>query len=176
VIEYARPQISETKVIAELILRSWRHAFAGIVPAEVLATETVEGIEAHWQRHVANPERLILAAYDGQVLIGITLYGQAEPRQVPQADGHITSLYVDQRFHGQCIGKSLITRAAREWLMCGGESLSVGVLKENVKARAFYEATGAVLHNEGVFRWHGQDLAEIIYHYADLKSLAANAV
>jgi ribosomal protein S18 acetylase RimI-like enzyme len=176
VIHYAIPQPSEARTIAQFMLHSWRDAFADFVPLEVLAKETVEGVEVRWQQHLANPARNILAAYNHQMLLGIILYSKAELRHVPQADGHITSLYVDQRVHGQGIGKSLITRAAREWLTHGGESLSVGVLKDNVKARAFYEATGATLQSEGIFRWHGHDLAEIIYHYADLKSLAANAV
>lgn len=174
-IDYTIPHQSEARTIAQFMLHSWRDAFADFVPEEVLAKETLDGVGAHWQQHLANPARNILAAYDNQMLVGIILYGRCEPRHVQQADGHITSLYVDQRVHGQGIGKQLLTRAAREWLMCGGQSLSVGVLRDNLKARAFYEATGATLHSEGVFRWHGYDLAELIYHYADLKSLAANA-
>lgn len=172
-IEYAIPQLSEARTIAQFMLRSWRDAYAGIVPPTVLWYETEEAIEQRWKSHLSKPERHILAAYNNGQLVGIILYGKAKPRHVRQADGHITSLYVDQRIHGQGIGKQLLKRAAREWLMCGGQSLSVGVLKDNLKARAFYEATGAMLHSEGVFRWHGHDLAELIYHYKDTKSLAA---
>jgi ribosomal protein S18 acetylase RimI-like enzyme len=172
VIKYARPHRSEAGVLAAFMLRSWQSAYADIVPPTVWWYETEEAIEQRWKSHLSKPERHILAAYNDGQLAGVILYGEAKPRHIAKADGHITSLYVDAALHGQGIGKALLTCAAREWLMCGGQSLSVGVLKDNVKARAFYEATGATLQSEGIFRWHGHDLPELIYHYKDTKSLA----
>ena len=139
-------------------------AFVDFVPAEVLAAQKLEEVEESWRCNLDDPQHFVFVAFVADRPVRLIIGGVREIMPVPAAYGHIFSLYVDAEHCRKSIGQELLKMAARHWIGGGHGSLSVGVLKQNIRARQFYEAMGAVLSGEGMFTWDGHELPECCYH------------
>jgi ribosomal protein S18 acetylase RimI-like enzyme len=158
--------------IARVHVASWREAYAGLIPADVLANVDLADRAARWRSYLgAGGYPTFLALVAGEPAGFIRTGQQGEPL-CEGADGHIYALYVLQRFHRRGIGRRLMGLAAAEWLQQGRKSFSVGVLTANQGACAFYEALGAGFVRPDTYDWDGHVLDESIYVFENLPELA----
>lgn len=171
---YRVPAVPDAEAIARLHVASWREAYRGTVPQQVLDAVDIEDRITRWQGYLSGGGVTFLAEVGGAAA-GFIRAGTPEEPMVAGADGHIFALYVLAR-HQRCgIGAGLLGRAAAEWLRRGGSALSVGVLSENAPAVAFYEAMGARFARAETYRWDGHDLPESVYVFGNLKEIARRA-
>jgi ribosomal protein S18 acetylase RimI-like enzyme len=168
---YRVPALADAEAIARLHVASWREAYAGIVPAEILDRVDIADRIARWQAYLAADGVTFLAGVGGEAA-GFIRAGAVPEPMVEGADGHIFALYVLRRHHRRGIGRRLLGLAARDWLVRGGTALSVGVLTENAPAVAFYQGVGAQFARAETYRWDGHDLPESIYVFRNLQELA----
>jgi GNAT superfamily N-acetyltransferase len=152
-------------------VQCWREAYAEIVPAKLLASFDASKRVDHWRKYIADPSRIVLAAFDNSVPVGLVNAGIADETYFEGQDGHIAALYVLASHHKMGIGRRLVGGVADLWLKRGGKTLAVGVLAENLKARRFYEALGARFVRAGTYVWDGYELPDAIYVFEDLPSL-----
>ena len=61
---------------------------------------------------------------------------------------------------------------ARRLVADGFKSMVIWVLKDNLKARAFYEALGGVRISEKTITIGGAELIDVAYGWPDLRALA----
>lgn len=169
-IRYRPATPADAEALARLHVASWREAYAGIVPREVLDSVDMGERIARWREHLATDGVTILAEAGGAAAGFIRAGAPPEP-VVDGADGHIFALYVRRRHHRRGIGRALLARAAAQWRARGGRALSVGVLTENAPAVAFYRAMGADFVRAETYRWDGHALPESIYIFKDLARL-----
>jgi GNAT superfamily N-acetyltransferase len=141
-----RPLIdADIDALAEVHVRTWRSAYAGIVPVEVLdALDPAVWAERRRSRP-APPSAVTLVAEDDGTIVGFANFGPARLDQGDEYDlsaGELYAIYVDPDHQGAGTGRRLIT-AAREALTAAGfAEMRLWVLTENHPARRFYERLG----------------------------------
>ena len=170
-ITYRRPRLDEAAVCAALHVQCWREAYKDIVPAELLKSFAADQRMAMWQNNLANSDRIVIGAYDGDVPVGFVIGGRPLEELFAGSDGQIEGLYVAASHYRLGIGRRLLIKAAQEWLKLDGRSLTLGVLADNKRARQFYEAMGGRLVKETVYNWGGFELPDCIYVFERLKTL-----
>ena len=171
-VTYLSPGPERAEDISRVHVASWREAYAGIVPADILANVDLADRAARWRGYLgAGGYPTFLALVAGEPA-GFIRTGQLGEPLCEGADGHVYALYILQRFHRRGIGRRLMGLAAAEWLQQEGKSFSVGVLTANQPARAFYEALGARFVRPDIYQWHGHALDESLYIFENLDQLA----
>jgi ribosomal protein S18 acetylase RimI-like enzyme len=178
---FRRPDLAEAREMAGLHIACWREAYAEIVPRAILDAADIDQRTEVWEKVLSDQHRFASVAYDGSLPVGFINAGtpvdpSGKPREMffEGQDGHIHAIYILNAYSRQGIGRTLMAAAARWWLGQGGQSLALGVLAENAKARLFYEALGGRLVKTSTFNWHGFDLPDAIYVFEDLVELAAS--
>jgi GNAT superfamily N-acetyltransferase len=117
----------DAAAIAQVLVRSWRHAYADILDPEFLADLDPAAIAAEWREAIGAEDRTVwVAEFEGRVV------GYASVRD----DGDLRTLYVDPVAQGAGVGTRLLAEAER----AGANSLQV--FEANHHARRFYEDRG----------------------------------
>jgi ribosomal protein S18 acetylase RimI-like enzyme len=158
--------------IARVHVDTWRTAYPGIVPAEHLAGLSYERSEARWREHAfreGSPSLVFVAEDAGQIIASAS--GGPERDGMPGYDGELYGLYVLAAYQRQGIGRKLSQTVARRLAADGFRAVVIWVLKDNHKARAFYEALGGVLIGEKTITIGGADLLDVAYGWPNVSSL-----
>jgi GNAT superfamily N-acetyltransferase len=111
----ARPE--DVDAVADLPVRSWQWAYAGLLPDDLLAGLRVEDRVPQWQRRIESDDRdhvLLLADLDGAV-VGFVAVG-AGRAEVGGADfGELMAIYLVPAVAGTGTGRALHA-AGLAWL------------------------------------------------------------
>jgi len=156
--------------IAHVHVDTWRTAYVDIVPAAHLAALSYEQRESRWREILApvgDGRCHFVAENDEGQIVGIAT-GGPERDGMPGYDGELYGLYALEAYQRRGIGRELMQTIARRLAADGFKAMILWVLKDNLKARAFYEAMGGVLTGEKGTTIGGADLIEVAYGWADL--------
>ncbi len=173
-IRVARP--GDAEAIASVQVETWRAAYAGVLPDEVLVKMSRQRHAAVWSRTIARhgSGEIVLVAEDaGAGIVGFGSCGRARGENLPY-EGEVYTLYVLHDHQGEGIGKGLLGALFRRLLKGGIESALVWVLAEN-PARFFYETMGGQRIAERREKLWGVVLPEAAYGWADLGRALAPA-
>ena len=129
--------------IAEINVRSWQAAYAGIVPSAILEEMEVEPRRLTWLGRIADlgQRALFVAELHGRVE-GYVLAGPARDHDLPDLAGEIYAIYVDPPTQGRGLGRALLEAAEGDLRTAGFEPLVLWALAANATGRGFYEACG----------------------------------
>jgi len=155
--------------IARVHVDTWRTAYVDIVPAAHLASLSYEQRESRWREILAplgDGRCHYVAENDEGQIVGIAT-GGPERDGLPGYDGELYGLYVLAAYQRQRIGRALAQTAARHLAANGFTAMIIWVLKDNHKARAFYEAMGGQLAGEKLITIGGAELLEVAYGWPD---------
>jgi GNAT superfamily N-acetyltransferase len=158
--------------IATVHVRTWQSTYAGMVPAEYLATLSIEQRERAWQDRLRtpNPETcaFVAEAPDGAI-VGFATGG---PRREgpPDCTSELYAIYLLPGWQGQGTGRRLALAVAGWLAENGHESLLVWVLAQNPACR-FYEALGGRYRGEQSIEIGGASLVEVVYGWEDIHAL-----
>jgi ribosomal protein S18 acetylase RimI-like enzyme len=135
VVRTARP--TDTRAVAEVQVRSWRAAYAGLMPAALLDGLSVDSRAEMWSRLVARSEHhlLVLTAPD---VVGFASVG---PDRQDPGFGQLYALYLDPAWWGRGAGR-LLHDAAVAHLDARHAASRLWVLSTNQRAIRFYRAAG----------------------------------
>jgi GNAT superfamily N-acetyltransferase len=153
---------------------SWRTSYAGILSAEVVASETATRTEQGWRRrlaHLSSGSAVFAAEADGQ-LVGFASCGPGRDPLGP-LEGEVYALYLLQDFQRRGLGRALLAECARHFVRQGVFGIYLWVLKAN-RARLFYEAVGGEPVAEKDETLGGHAFGEIAYAWRDLTALVAD--
>lgn len=137
----ARPD--DTDAIGVLHVRTWRAAYAGILPEPVLDGLDARLKAAQWSR-VFRPTartRLFVAERDGSVL-GFAAYGPHREPDLGDEAGELYAIYVAPEAWGTGAGHALMDAVVAGLRREGRATGVLRVLAANDRARAFYEREG----------------------------------
>lgn len=134
--------LEDTPAIARIINASWRAAYVGIVPQEMLdalsdekkQSQLAAGLEQYPKM------RYYLLEADG-VPVGATCLHPAREEDLPEA-GEFSFFYLLPAFWRSGYGTLLLAHIEREAKTRGYPILCCWTLEENVRAIAFYEKNG----------------------------------
>ncbi len=155
----------DAAAIADVHVRSWQEAYAGIVPDDYLSSLDSEQRAHRWRELLeAGPEDRVrtLVAQSGDRLLGFASYGPSRDEDARRGEREIYSIYLDPGTWGSGVARELIRTLVAE---VGEQTpLTLWVLAKNERARHFYRRHG--FQPDGVERLDdvgGAQLLEIRY-------------
>ncbi|WP_225835683.1 GNAT family N-acetyltransferase [Streptomyces sp. NK08204] len=128
--------------VSEIRVRGWQSAYRGLMPQPYLDALSVErDAERRRARFHESDDAVVnlVAEREGKVL-GWAAYGPYQDGEVRTADAELYAVYVDPAHLGGGIGRALLSASAER---CSAyPRMLLWVLKENTRARRFYERAG----------------------------------
>jgi GNAT superfamily N-acetyltransferase len=169
-----RPALeSDAPGIARVHVASWRSTYAGLMPADFLASLSVESRENQWRGWIANPDRksefFVAEDANGQI-IGFAC-GGTEREGHPIYKGELYAIYLLAEHQGKGIGRQLLGAVIRCLMAQGLTTMLVWVLAGNPACK-FYEAMGGVRVGSKPVEIGGVKLEELAYGWRDISDLA----
>ncbi|WP_146842773.1 GNAT family N-acetyltransferase [Cellulomonas composti] len=156
---------ADASAIAQVHVRSWQEAYAGIVPSAYLAGLDPAQRAVRWAEDLrSGPDEGILTwvAESGPRLLGFVTLGPSRDEDARRGDREIYSIYLDPGTWGHGVARDLMRTVIAE----AGErtALSLWVIADNERARHFYRRHG--FQPDGVERFDdvgGANLLEVRY-------------
>lgn len=131
--------------VAEIRTRGWRSAYRGLIPQSYLDGLSVEEDAERRRTYLSQGDGSVvnLVAEDaGGELGGWACHGPYRDDEVLTADAELYAIYVHPDQVGQGVGRALLTESVTRCTAAGHGRLLLWVLKENDRARRFYERAG----------------------------------
>jgi ribosomal protein S18 acetylase RimI-like enzyme len=167
-----RASINDANGIACVNVDTWRTAYHGILPDELLANLSYDGVRDKWENYLHNTEHAVYVAEDDtKSVVGFASCGPDRDND-PVYRGEVYALYVLQKMQRQGIGKRLMQSAIRGLTSRGFSSMIVWVLADN-PSRRFYELLGGEHVQTRDISRGGRPLKEVGYGWKNLDSIPA---
>jgi ribosomal protein S18 acetylase RimI-like enzyme len=130
--------------VAEIRVRGWRYAYRGLVPQPYLdALSAAEDAGRHRARlGRVDGGTVDLVAEAGGRVVGWASHGPCRDGGSAAGDAELYALYVDPDHLGTGAGRALLLECVRQGTALGRSRMFLWVLKENTRARRFYERAG----------------------------------
>ncbi|MFF8014820.1 GNAT family N-acetyltransferase [Streptomyces sp. NPDC007929] len=131
--------------VAAVRVGGWRSAYRGLVPQSYLDGLSVEADAERRRTHLAQGDGRVvnLVAEDsGGAIAGWACHGPYRDGEVRTDDAELYALYVHPDRVGRGVGRALLTESVARCWAAGHDRLLLWVLKENDRARRFYERAG----------------------------------
>lgn len=144
----AKPEDAEG--LTRVHVRSWQSSYRGLLAQEFL--DSIDSIErlAMWRRTLAHPETFgvyVAEVPDTGELAGFCGVGKSRGTP-PGYPGELYAIYLLEEAKGLGVGRALFQEGL-QWLRGHGLwPMALWVLKENTRARRFYERMGGHLTGE----------------------------
>ncbi|WP_328874836.1 GNAT family N-acetyltransferase [Streptomyces sp. NBC_00287] len=130
--------------VAEIRVGGWRSAYRGLMPQPYLdGLSVTEDAERHRTRLTqGHGTRVDLIAERNGGTVGWACHGPYREGDTRTEDAELYALYVDPGQYGAGIGRALLRESIRRCTAAGHPRMLLWVLKENARARRFYEQAG----------------------------------
>lgn len=163
---------ADAEDLARVHVRSWRETYQGLLPDAYLARMSEAEFTRRFRHALTlpgpNDVTLVAATRDG--LLGYVQGGPSRARR--EAEGEVATLYVLRQAQSLGLGRRLLSGAARALAAQGARSMLIAVLRDNVRARGFYEHLGGEAEPATLERGPGGALLhEVAYRWADIERL-----
>ena len=161
-----QPAVPEdVPAIARAQVRSWQAAYERIMPADHLATLSVEKREALWRELLSRSAPELLVAKENDYIIGFIAFGRCRDQDAAASTAEIWSVYVIPSHWAQGVGTQLWKQARERMIELGYHSVSLWVLADNTRATQFYDRIGFDLDEESAkdVVIGGKTLSEVRY-------------
>ena len=133
--------IEDAETIATIHVRTWQSAYEGIMPAQYLASLSIQDRAHLWRRVVSEQRDTVLLALAPHREAGFISFGPSRDKDGKEK-AEIYAIYVLSEFWNQGIGRELLEEAERRIKDSNFIALTLWVLEKNLLARRFYEARG----------------------------------
>jgi ribosomal protein S18 acetylase RimI-like enzyme len=144
-----RAVVADAAGMARVSVAAWREAYAGLMGAERLARLSVEERAETWRTRLADETNPVshlvveqLGAIAGFVSVGPPRDADVEVAADAERVGEMWAIYVDPLLWRQGAGAALFERGMAELRKRGFTAFVLWVLRDNRRARAFYERQG----------------------------------
>lgn len=141
VIRAAGPE--DAASIARVRIASWRWAYRGLVPDDLLDAMSADDTELHWRRSILAADGIrVFVAEAGDTAVGFASAGPSRDEDAADATGEIGAIYVEREHAGTGVGGALMAAAEEALRAAGFGRATLWVLRDNEAARGFYEHRG----------------------------------
>lgn len=161
-----QPAVPEdVPAIARAQVRSWQAAYERIMPADHLATLSVEKREALWRELLSRSAPELLVAKENDYIVGFIAFGRCRDQDAAASTAEIWSVYVIPSHWAQGVGTQLWKQARERMIELGYHGVSLWVLADNTRATQFYDRIGFDLDEESAkdVVIGGKTLSEVRY-------------
>lgn len=163
-VEVRVAQDADNGRISEIHRDTWRKAYKGLIPDEIIAEFTSEnrkrggGNSSPPDDKILQSRLCLVGLVDGKVE-GFAVGGLPREQVVP-ADCELWAIYVHPEAQGRGVGRALCEEFMILMRERGHKKMVLWVLKENHPSRKFYEAIdGKLIAEEKMFNFDGRDVA-----------------
>ncbi|GAA3794963.1 GNAT family N-acetyltransferase [Streptomyces chiangmaiensis] len=129
--------------ISEIRIRGWQSAYRGLMPQPYLdALSVSEDAERRRARFRDGDDRVVnlVAEQDGEI-VGWAAHGPYRDGEVRTSDAELYAIYIDPTHLGNGIGQALLEKSVSQCAPVHAR-MFLWVLKDNARARRFYERAG----------------------------------
>jgi len=136
--------LADCERVAEIRVGGWRTAYRGIIPQSYLDAMSVpEDTERRRTRFRQGDPGVVnlVAERDGRV-VGWVCHGPYRDGELRTEDAELYAIYLDPAHFGAGVGRTLLKESLRRCSSAGHPRMRLWVLRENARARRFYEAAG----------------------------------
>jgi ribosomal protein S18 acetylase RimI-like enzyme len=136
--------LSDCERVAEIRIGGWQSAYQGLVPQSYLDALDVAQDAERRRAYFSQADGSVLdlvAERDGQV-VGWACHGPYRDGEVRTEDAELYAIYVAPGRYGDGIGQALLQESLRHCTAAGHPRILLWVLKDNARARRFYERAG----------------------------------
>lgn len=138
--------LTDAPALAAVHVASWQWAYRGVVPDEYLDGLDVDRWRARWDRSLAaaDPPRQVtlLAERAPEPPVGFIDLVPSRDDAADAGVGEVTSLYVEPHSWGVGVGHALLCAGVDVLREAGYRVATLWVLRDNGRARRFYERAG----------------------------------
>ncbi|CAM5741306.1 GNAT family N-acetyltransferase [Streptomyces hirsutus] len=153
--------------VAEIRIRGWQYAYKGFVPQPYLdGLDIAADADRQRARLLAGDRRVVNLVVDGDggKLLGWVALGPYRDGGTHTEDAELYALYLRPRHIGRGVGRALLASAVRHCAAAGHPRMYLWVLKDNTRARRFYERAGFAADGaEEAFEVGGAVVPEVRY-------------
>jgi len=168
---------ADVAALARVHVACWHESYAGLVPAAILDAFSIARGEAVWGRILSDPAAfdaavVYLVECDGR-LVGFGSCGAQRTAHLARSgyDGEVSSIYLLRASQRRGLGSGLMHALATDLIDRGFKAASLWVLRDNDRARRFYEHCGGRVIAERTDRRENADLLEVAYGWSSLAAL-----
>lgn len=144
-VEIRRAVESDAATIADVHVRSWKAAYAGLVPADYLAGLSADDRVPVWRQVLFEtdwPAKGGLVLVEGGAVVGFAWVCPSRDADALADMGELGAIYLLPEAWGRGGGRLLMEEAFRRLRDARFRAATLWVLRANDRARAFYEAGG----------------------------------
>ena len=167
-----KARLDDAREIATIHLTSYNSTYAGVLPADYLASQSLDSRIATWEHRLREPAPKVGIYVAGHPEGGSAGFAWGGPARSATAgyEAELYSIYLISEAQRHGLGTSLVKTLAKYLLAQELYSMAVWVLAAN-SSRLFYEALGGRLVAERQIELGGQPFLEVAYAWTDLSSL-----
>jgi RimJ/RimL family protein N-acetyltransferase len=163
--EIRKATIADIPDISRIHALTWKTAYEGLVSQQYLDELKEENWIGIFTDSISKHLFTVQVIFDGERPAGCISYGKSRENELPDW-GEIVSLYLLPQYWGKGYAKLLLDPAMAD-LSRAFRNVSIWVLKENMRARRFYEKNHFRWSNdEAEFEFQGEKLAVVRYVYS----------
>lgn len=155
--------LDDVKDISRIHALSWKSAYEGIVPQAYLDELKEDFWVSAFTAWIKNNVLTVQIITDNGSSVGCVAYGRSRDKSLPNW-GEIVSIYLLPEYFGKGYGNKLLERALLDLKKSGYRNIYLWVLKDNQRARRFYENNGLQCNkDECICEILGKKLTDIRY-------------
>ncbi len=170
-----RPAVpTDVEAIAHIDVETWRSAYAGILPDQLLTGLSFQRRGLFWNRFVTRrPGDTVVACERDGTVLG---FGSCGPQREANFEfgGEVFSLYVAPEAQNQGLGRHLLLSLFDRLTESGHRSAMLWVLADN-PSRYFYERLGGRQVAHQTLEIGKSRIASVAYGWPDLADAIANS-
>ena len=143
-IKIRETDVNDAESISAVHIASWQRAYRGIIEQSYLESMDLHEKMRKWQVNLDRQERGIRQTYvaiDDTEIVGFGSIGPARDKG-REGYGELYALYLKPESFGCGVGTRLFDFLYKKTKGFGHTKLYVWVLKDNIRARGFYERMG----------------------------------
>ena len=133
--------IEDAETIATIHVRTWQTVYEAIIPAQHLASLSIQKRANLWRRTISERHGTVLLALASHGEVGFISFGPSRDKDGNEK-AEIYAIYILPKFWHQGIGGELLDEAERRIKDNHFIAVTLWVLEKNALARRFYEARG----------------------------------
>jgi ribosomal protein S18 acetylase RimI-like enzyme len=162
---------ADAEALARVHVTSWRETYRGLLPDAFLARMSEPGYVRRFRRELTRPgpSDVTLVAMNPYGVFGYVAGGPS--RAGIEGEAEINTLYLLRGAQGRGAGTRLLKGAVRALAAQGARSLVISVLRDNARARTFYERLGGQPDEPRQEPGPGGMVWEVAYRWSDLETL-----
>ena len=131
----------DAKIIAEIHNASWKEAYSGIIPEEIIESKCSKRYE-NWINKLSQDNLMHYIIKINNKIIGIFGVYDPQDEQMDNSYYELHYLYLHPEYWGKGYGREAINFVKKISYTRGKQNLILWVLEKNKRARHFYEKCG----------------------------------